>query len=397
MNERIKKYAELLLKAVKVEDKKYLFIEIPDYLSDFTELLLEAAKSYDLREVYVEKVDVFKRHELLTTLDQENINKHPVFDKKIYNKYAKLDAAFLFIKSLIPNLMDDVDVNVIKNTNEHMRSTQKYFRDLYESEKLNWCIAAVPNEHWAKDGLNISLEDFWTKILDICLVDGDDPYQNWLDKLANMEKRCKILNDYNFDYLEYQNDLGTDLKIYLPKDHIWCSGRGIHGEICNMPTEEIFTSPQYDKTEGIVYSTKPLFYNGVMIEDFSLEFKEGKVVKMEAKKGQELLESILSIDDYSCYLGECALVSYDSPINNTNLIFKETLYDENASCHLAIGMGFGECNKNAADLRGDDLRNVGINDSNTHVDFMVGDKTLSVTGVKDGKKVPIIKNGNLVI
>ena len=212
-----------------------------------------------------------------------------------------------------------------------------------------------------------------------------------------MEKRAKKLNEYNFDYLKYTNDLGTDLKIYLPECHIWCNGKGLHGEINNLPTEEIFTSPEYTKTEGIVYSAKPLFYNGVMIEDFYLKFSKGKVVEYDAKKGKEMLETILTTDEYSSYLGECALVSFDSPINNTGIIYKETLFDENASCHLALGMGFSECNENALDLERKDLRSIGINDSSIHVDFMIGDETLSVIGVKDDKETVIIKNGNIVI
>lgn len=399
MNDLKIKYASLLLKALKVEDKKYLFIEIPDFLSDFKEILLKEAESYDLEEVYVYETDPFKKHELMVYLDQENINKHPMFDKSIFNKYAKLDAAFLFIQSMIPNLMDDVDPKKISDTTKHIRSTQKYFRDLYESDKLNWCIAGVPNKFWARDGLKMSEDELWELMFKICLVDNtSDPYDNWLNKLEEMSERTKKLNDYHFKYLKYHNSLGTDLCVYLPEGHIWCSGKGTHGEICNLPTEEIFTSPLYNKTEGIVYSAKPLFYNNVLIEDFYLKFKDGKVVEMDAKCGKDLLETIINTDEYSCYLGECALVSYDSPINNTNVIFKETLYDENASCHLALGMGFSECVKDSEDKRGDDLRALGVNDANTHVDFMIGNEDLNIIGVTyDNQEIMIMENGNLVI
>lgn len=399
MKKRMQKYAKLLLQALKVEDKKYLFIEIPNFLSEFKELLLEEAKSYDLEDVYVYETDPFKKHELMVYLDQENINKHPMFDKSIFNKYAKLDAAFLFIQSMIPDLMNDVDPEKIKATTLHIRNTQKYFRDLYETDKLNWCIAGVPNEYWALDGLKMSEEELWELIFKVSLVDEEtDPYDNWNKKLENMNERIDVMNNYNFKYLKYKNELGTDLTIYLPEGHIWCSGKGTHGEICNLPTEEIFTSPLYNKTEGIVYSAKPLFYNNVLIEDFYLKFKNGKVVEFDAKNGKDLLETIITTDDYSCYLGECALVSYDSPINNTGIIFKETLYDENASCHLALGRGFSECIKDSKDLRDDELRDLGVNVSNTHIDFMVGDKTLQVIGfTHDDKEILIMENGNLVI
>lgn len=392
------KYACLLLKALNLKNKKYLFIEIPTFLNDFKDLLLDAAKEYDLREVYVHEVDTFKKHDLMKSLDQENINKHPLFDYSIMNKYAKLDAAFLFIQSMVPNLMDDIESKVISETSKHIRSTEKFFRNLYETDKLNWCIAGVPNEYWAK-GLDLSEEELWEKIFEVCLVDNEsDPYDNWIKKLNNMKKRADKLNDYEFEYLHYTNDLGTDLCVYLPKNHIWCSGYGSHGEICNLPTEEIFTSPQYDKTEGIVYSAKPLFYNNVMIEEFYLKFVDGKVVEYDAKKGKDLLKTIIETDDYSAYLGECALVSYDSPINNTGILFKETLFDENASCHLALGMGFTECNSKAADLKGDDLRKIGVNDASTHVDFMIGDASLKIVGIThDGDKITIMEDGNLVI
>lgn len=398
MNKKIEEYAELLLKCVKLEDKKYLFVEIPCYLEEFIEILKEKTKKYNLIEAHFEIIDPYKKHELLVTLDQENIYKHPMFDKSIFNKYAKLDAAFLFIQSMIPGLMDDVDSNILKNTSLHMRKTQKYFRDLYEADKLNWCIAAVPNELWASNGLKMTNEELWNKIFDICLVNGDfTSYDKWVEKINNMMKIADNLNNYNFEYLKYTNSLGTDLSVYLPKGHMWKTGFGSHGEICNLPTEEIFTSPDYKKTEGIVYSSKPLYYNNVLIDNFSLTFKNGKVVECHAEKGEDLLKTIIETDENSCYLGECALVSYDSPINNTGIIFNETLFDENASCHLALGRGFIECISNE-DLSDEELKNRGVNVSNTHVDFMIGTNDLKIVGITDEKEeITIMKNGNLII
>lgn len=398
MNKKIEEYAELLLKCVKLEDKKYLFVEIPCYLEEFIEILKEKTKKYNLIEAHFEIIDPYKKHELLVTLDQENIYKHPMFDKSIFNKYAKLDAAFLFIQSMIPGLMDDVDSNILKNTSLHMRKTQKYFRDLYEADKLNWCIAAVPNELWASNGLKMINEELWNKIFDICLVNGDfTSYDKWVEKINNMMKIADNLNNYNFEYLKYTNSLGTDLSVYLPKGHMWKTGFGSHGEICNLPTEEIFTSPDYKKTEGIVYSSKPLYYNNVLIDNFSLTFKNGKVVEYHAEKGEDLLKTIIETDENSCYLGECALVSYDSPINNTGIIFNETLFDENASCHLALGRGFIECISNE-DLSDEELKNRGVNVSNTHVDFMIGTNDLKIVGITDEKEeITIMENGNLII
>lgn len=399
MKKLINKYAELLLKCLCLDNKDYLFVVMPSFLTEFKEALDEEAEVYNLKGIHYELEDSFKKRDILLNLDQENINKHPMFDHAEYNRYAKLDAAFLFIQSSVPNIYKDIPPKKLKDTTKHVRTTEKYFRSLYETDKLNWCIAGVPNKYWATEGLKMSENDLWQLIYKICLVDEEcDPYQKWLNKLNKLEKTASILNNYDFDYLQYQNSLGTDLRVYLPEGHIWCSGTGINGTIANLPTEEIFTSPTYNKTEGIVYSSKPLVYNNVLIEDFYLEFKEGKVVNYDAKQGKEILKNIIEMDDYSCYLGECALVSFDSPINNTNIIFNETLYDENASCHLALGRGFNECLKNSESKNDDDLRALGVNSSNTHVDFMIGTKDLTITGVtKEGQEISIMQNGNLII
>ncbi len=399
MEDKKRKYARLLLQCLKLEDKDYLFVSMPSFLEEFKNLIEEEAESFGLKEVYFDIIDPFKKHDLLRDLDQENINKHPLFDHDIYNKYAKLDAAFLFISSMVPDLMNDIDPKKIKDTTQYTRSTEKYFRSLYETNKLNWCIAGVPNEYWASKGLKISLEELWDKIFKVCLIEDDnDPYKDWCDKLDRLDEVAKRLNAYHFKYLEYQNELGTDLKIYLPEGHLWASGKDENGVIVNMPTEEVFTSPLYNKTEGIVYASKPLFYNNIMIEDFNMKFHEGKIVEYHAKKGEDILKGIIETDEYSCYLGECALVSYDSPISNTGILFKDTLYDENASCHLAIGSGFNECVKDSSDLRGDDLRHLGVNDSKTHIDFMIGDATLNIIGTTyDDEKVQIMKDGNIII
>ncbi len=391
------KYAKLLLQCLCLEEKDYLFVRLPNYLSDFKKYLEEAASEYALKGIYFDVTDPLKKHELMKHLDQENINKHPFFDHSIYNKYAKLDAAFLFIQSMIPDLMNDIEPKKIKETARYIRSTEEYFRKLYEADKLNWCIAGVPNEVWAKKGLNMEVDDLWRLIFKVCLIDEkNDPYVKWQQKLDQIDETAKKLTHYNFEYLQYKNKLGTDLKVFLPKNYCFASGKDKFGRIVNMPTEEVFSSPQYDKVEGIVYASKPLFYNNIMIEDFYLEFKEGKVVSYDASSGKEILKNIIETDETSCYLGECALVSYNSSISNTGVLFKETLYDENAACHLALGRGFAECVQTK--LKGEDLRSVGINESKTHVDFMIGTDDLEVIGVTyDGMEVTIMKEGNLVL
>ena len=208
------------------------------------------------------------------------------------------------------------------------------------------------------------------------------------------------MNSLNLDYLHYESKNGTNFKVWLNEKALWIAGgeRIRHSGVYfnpNIPTEECFTTPISGKAEGIVYSSKPLSYNGELIENFSIRFKDGKAVEVKAEKGQNLLEEMIKMDEGACKLGEVALVPYDSPINNTGLLFFNTLYDENAACHLALGLGFGNTIKDFEKYSNKELREMGVNDSGIHVDFMIGTKDLSITGyTRDGKKVQIFKEGN---
>ena len=219
----------------------------------------------------------------------------------------------------------------------------------------------------------------------------------------NLASRCEFLNKYKFEKLEYKSSNGTDFTVGLNPLGIFMGG----GEYTlgsniyynpNIPSEEVFTTPMRGIAEGKVVATKPLSYQGKLIEDFSLEFKNGKVVKVQAKKNQDLLEKMVSMDEGAPYLGECALIAYDSPINNTGILFYNTLFDENASCHLALGRGFNNCIEGYEKYSVEDFEKLGVNNSMIHVDFMIGSKDMSITGVtKDGKRVPIFENGNWAI
>ena len=395
----LRKYANLLLKGVRVMDKKYLFIEIPNVVKDFKDILYEESKNYDLKEVYIEETNPIKKHEYLITQEYPNLIKLPIFDKSIYNKYAKLDAAFLFIRSEIPGLMDDVDSELLKSMNLYSRSTQQYFRDLYESNKLNWCIACAPNEYWANNALKMTEDELWDKILKICLVDKtSDPYLNWLDKNIILKRYMDTLSSYHFKKLHYMNGLGTDFTIELNDTGKWISGGGDIGLFNNLPTEEVFTSPKYDSCNGIVYASKPLIYNDKIIDKFWLQFKNGKVIHYDAKKGLDVLKSIIETDDHSSYLGEIALVNDDSPISNMKMIFNETLYDENAASHMALGIGFSECIDIDSEVGVEDLLKYGVNRFKTHVDFMIGTSDMRVDGyTEDNELITIMEDGNLII
>jgi len=230
----------------------------------------------------------------------------------------------------------------------------------------------------------------------------DDPIAAWTKHNENLAKRCKFLNDCKFDRLEYKSANGTDFTVGLnPKGRFAGGGEYTLGKTYfnpNIPSEEVFTSPMRGKAEGKVVATKPLSYQGKLIENFWMRFENGKVVEVRAEKNQDLLEKMVSMDEGAAYLGECALIAYDSPINNTGILFYNTLFDENASCHLAVGRGFNECLEGFENMTVEECEKAGINSSMIHVDFMIGSKDMDIVGVtKDGKRVQIFKNGNWAI
>ncbi len=269
--------------------------------------------------------------------------------------------------------------------------------------KQQWCIAAVPGAAWAKKifpGLrtSVAIEKLWEAILLTSRVD-EDPIKAWEKHNANLKARCDYLNSLGIESLHYTADNGTDLTVGMIPEAFFAGGgetsrQGIFFNP-NIPTEECFISPMKGKAEGIVYSTKPLSYQGQLIENFSLRFENGKAVEAKAEKGEELLNTMITMDEGAAYLGECALVPQDSPINQSGLLFYETLFDENAVCHLAVGAGFADTIKDHQNKTLDECRALGINDSMIHVDFMIGCDTMNIDAhCADGRVVPIFRNGN---
>ncbi len=269
--------------------------------------------------------------------------------------------------------------------------------------KQQWCIAAVPGAAWARKVFpgvrtSVAIEKLWEAILATSRVD-DDPIKAWEKHNADLKSRCDYLNSLGIESLHYTADNGTDLTVgMIPEAHFGGGGdtslQGIYFNP-NIPTEECFISPMKGKAEGIVYSTKPLSYQGQLIENFYLRFENGKAVEAKAEKGEELLNTMITMDEGAAYLGECALVPQTSPINVSGLLFYETLFDENAVCHLAVGAGFPDTINDYQNKTLEECRALGINDSMIHVDFMIGCDTMNIDAhCRDGKVVPIFRNGN---
>lgn len=305
---------------------------------------------------------------------------------------------------------DDPDglrgINQTKNTKASQARYKviKPYRDAMEN-KYQWCIAAVPGAAWAKkvfpgESRARAVEKLWEKILYTSRVsEGNDPVEAWEAHNRDLAARCAHLNGLQLASLEYRSSNGTDLRVGLIPDALFMGGcEQVLGRDVffnpNIPTEEVFTSPQKGAAEGIVYSSKPLSYRGELIENFSVRFENGRAVEVHAEKGEALLREMLAMDGGAAYLGECALVPFESPVNQSGVLFYNTLFDENAACHLALGHGFTNVLRNFEQYTLQECYEKGINESMIHVDFMIGTRDLSITGVtRDGGRVPVFENG----
>ena len=312
--------------------------------------------------------------------------------------------AMIYIMSEDPDGLKGINQEKVAKSQKALYPIMKPFRDAKDN-KYQWCIAAVPGEKWAKKvfpelRVNAAMEKLWETILYTARADGDDPVQAWEDHNKNLHTKCDYLNALGIRELRYHSANGTDFCVGLIPDALFmggsecAQGSGIEFNP-NIPSEEIFTSPMRGKAEGTVVSTKPLSFRGELIENFSITFKDGKAVDCKAEKNEELLRTMITMDEGAAYLGECALVPFDSPICNSGVTFYNTLFDENACCHLALGYGFSNCIKNYETYTLAECREKGINDSIIHVDFMIGSADLSIDAVtEDGKTVAIFRDGN---
>lgn len=269
-----------------------------------------------------------------------------------------------------------------------------------------WCIAAVPGEAWAKKVFpgvkkNRAIEMLWEAILYTSRVD-EDPVAAWDAHNRDLAAHCEKLNALGIRELEYKAKNGTDFRVGLMDNGIFMAGgeytlSGVYYNP-NIPSEEVFTTPKRGVAEGIVYASRPLSYNGKLIENFSVRFEGGKAVEVHAEKNEDLLREMIAMDEGAAYLGECALVPYASPIRESGILFYNTLFDENAACHLALGRGFNNCVRDYEKYTFDEIKAMGVNDSIIHVDFMIGTEDLDITAVTaDGSRVAIFKNGNWAI
>lgn len=403
MKEKQEKYADLLLtKGVSIKRGMPLLITAPMEAYEFVRILSKKAFEMGVTDIGYDLVDENIKHDALKYLEINELKDNTLFNKKIFDEYAKKDAAFLMLMSDDPKLMDDIDKNKLSEAAIFSRKSKPLYKQRQLNNEIVWCIACVATKKRAEamfENADDALDKLWEAIFDACYINNKNPEQAWNTFIEETKKKTEILNKLKIKELHYTNNLGTDLTITLLENSIW-NGAGEktkNGQefIANIPTQEVFTTPDRLGTNGIVYSSKPLIYNGGFINDFFIEFKEGKVINYGAKEGKEILKGIIESDENACYLGEVALVDYNSPISTSKLIHYETLYDENASCHLALGSGFIECVKGADGKTKEELLKIGFNYSDNHVDFMIGSEDLTIMAKTfDDKEIQIFKDGN---
>ncbi len=325
---------------------------------------------------------------------------------------AKFKYSAKKLPTVIHIISDDPDamkgINQKKMAKAKMKSYPKIkpYREAMDG-RYKWCIAAVPSKPWAEKVFpklkgEEAINALWDAILSTSRVDGNDPVENWNKHNTFLSEKRKKLELLDLRKLIYKDVTGTDFEVDLIPGLHWgggceeCPNKGPFNP--NIPSEEVFTSPWAGKCEGTLVASKPLSYNGQLIEDFSITFKDGRAVSVKARKNQEALENMIKMDEGAAMLGEVALIAHDSPISNTGILFYETLFDENAACHVALGAGFNDVVPDFASKTQEEIKALGINDSMIHVDFMVGTKTLNIWGIDaKGNKIQIFKEGNWAI
>ena len=400
----LQKYANLIVKmGVNVQPGQEVIINIEVDQYEFARLLVE-----ECYKAQASKVTVDWSYQEITKLNFNNRTEESLgtvleWEKAKLQHHVDVNPCRIHIVSQDPDGMKGIDQQKVVAANRARYPIVKPYQDALEN-KYQWTIAAVPSAAWARKVFpGIDEEEAVAKLWDAILYTArvtEDPIKEWEKHNANLASRSEHLNSLGLVELRYKSSNGTDLKVGLIEDCLFAAG----GEYAlgsnifynpNMPTEEVFTSPKKGLAEGVVYSSKPLSYRGEIIDNFSMVFKDGKVVEVHAEKNEELLKQMVSLDEGASYLGECALVPFDSPISNSGILFFNTLFDENASCHLAIGRGFSNLIKGYENLTQEECEAKGINSSMTHVDFMIGTRDLSIIGIdKEGKEHVIFENGN---
>ncbi len=410
LDKQMKQYAGLIIQqGINPFPGQTLVIKIPAEQYAFARLLQAEAYRAGCGRVEIDYTDMEAERINLLYAEEQKLSLVRESELLCAKERQKEKAAFLHIVSAHPGAMKGVDEAKAGRIRQFRQRILKDVREYTLKSMGQWCVAALPNNEWAKQVFpdikdeEKALEALYQAVFHAVYLDtGKSPNAAWRKHTDTISRHCDIMNRYSFSALEFHNSSGTDLFVPLPKGHLWAGGSEcamLNGQPFdpNIPTEEIFTVPHRMKTEGTVTASRPLCVDGQMIDGFSFTFHKGKVVEWKASKGKKTLAQLLASDSGSMRLGEVALVPYDSSIRELNLLFYDTLFDENAACHLALGASYPTSLEAGEFMDEAELRKCGANVSSIHVDFMFGTEDLSVTGITaDGTTVEVFRNGNFV-
>ncbi len=404
--EKFKEFAQTALTVgVNLQKDQPVLITAPIEAAEFIRVLTKEAYALGAKTVTIDWNDDEITRTRFEDAPDSSFEKYPAWEVAKRKQLLDEGTAFIAIHAEDPELLKNVDskrlANWTKVSNTARRENTKRLMD----NECAWLVLSVPTTAYAKKVFpNLSdadaVDTLWEEILKACRIGDGKGVTNWQNHIESLKKALDFLNGHKFKALKYTNtDLTTNLTIELPELHVWHGGGDFTKQglefVANMPTEEVYTMPQANGVNGTVVSTKPLIYHGNMIDEFRLTFKDGVVVDYDAKVGKEILKNLLETDEGASRIGEVALVPYDSPISNSNLVFYNTLFDENAACHLAFGRAYASTLIGGTSMTQDELAKNGANDSLIHEDFMIGSKDLNITGIKnDGSEVPVFLNGN---
>lgn len=398
------KYAELAIRVgLNVQQDQTVVIMTPIACADFVRKLTKKAYDAGAKDVVIDWDDDEVKALRLKHAPESTLREYPMWRANGLEEMAKDGAAFLQIYAPNSDLLKDVDPERIAISSKTAASAREGFLKYLRSNQVNWLMVSFPTAEWsAKVFPNLSeaerIQKLWEQIFKLTRVDKDDPVAAWKQHIENLTRKQKLLNSKKYKQLHFKAP-GTDLYIELAPKHEWVaagseSERGIFF-VPNIPTEEVFTMPYRNGTNGTVRSTLPLSYQGSLIDGFSLKFENGRVIEATAEVGQEVLNKILDMDEGARYLGEVALVPYDSPISQSGLIYYNTLFDENASCHIALGNSYPFTIEGGTTMSPEELALNGYNKSLIHVDFMIGSADMEIDGLlADGTREPLFRKGN---
>jgi aminopeptidase len=409
MNDKLQNYVKLAVNVgVNIQKGQKLLLRCPVDCAYFARLVMEEAYKAGAADVKIIWQDEKSARINYLLAPDSNFGLEPEWEKARIKYIVDEGYQMLAVYAADPEILKGVDPERIVKNQKAAMNIGKPLRDKTASSEIQWSLVAVPTEAWAKkvfpnaNSVEEATDLMWDAIYAASRVDEGDAVQNWKEHVSTMRKKVDALMKHNFKHLRFKNAAGTDLEITLPQGHIWvaCGEKAATGYnfIANIPTEEVFTAPHRTGTNGIVYATKPYVYMGDVIDGFWLKFKDGKVTDFAAEKNQHLLEKMIKTHKNADYLGEVALVPHSSPISQSGILWYNTLYDENASCHLALGNAYPYTLQGALGKNDDELELMGLNQSLAHEDFMMGSADMSIIGVTyEGKEVAVFEQGEWVI